>query len=328
MAARILGTGSALPEHVETNDELCASLAGVTPEDIVAKSGIHSRRIAGPDDTATALATDAARHALENAGVAADQVGLVVACTYSADYVFPPASVKVAAELGCAGPQCFDLQANCTGFVNGLTVAADRLAGDPELGHAIVIGVELQTRFVDRTDGEIASSFADGAAAAVLGASDAPGGLLGSAFATDASNWEAVRLRAGGSSYPMGHAALDNGAGHIEQAPLAPGRQAITHLPGTIRRACEKADVELADIDLILFHQANRPLIDYLMRKLRIDPSKTHTNVEHVGNTGAASVGIVLDEAARDGRLAPGAKVLLAAAGAGFTFGASVWEWA
>lgn len=328
MAARILGTGSALPARVETNDELCATVAGLTPEAIVEKTGIRSRRLAADDDTASGLAAEAARHAITTAGIEPEEVGLVIACTYSADYVFPPLSVKVAAELGCAGPQCFDLQANCTGLVTGLTVAADRLAGDPDLGLAVVIGVELQTRFADRTDPEVAASFADGAAAVVLGPG-APGeGLLGSTFSTDASNWDAVRLRAGGSSFPVGHPALSNGAGHIEQAPLAPGRQAITHLPGTVRRACEKAGIEPADVDLILFHQANRPLIDYLMRKLRLDPQRTHTNVERIGNTGAASVGIVLDEAVRAGRLSPGDTVLLAAAGAGFTFGASVWRWA
>lgn len=327
MGAAVLGTGHSLPAHVESNEELCRLLPGTKPEWIEEKTGITARHLAGPHDSASGLALAAAQDAVRAAGIDPTEIGLVIACTFTADYAFPPLSVKVAGELGCAGPQCFDLQANCAGFVTGMTVAADRLAADPDVGYALVIGVELHTRFIDRSDVDTAVYFSDGAGAAILGPS-ASGGLLGSAFFTDPSNWEAVRLRAGGSSFPPGHAALSNGASHIEQAGLATWRQAVTHLPTTVRRACAKADIALEDVDLVLFHQANRNLIDYLVRKLRIPPERTHTNVERIGNTGSASVGIVLSEAIDRGRIAPGDTVVLAAVGAGFTFGASVWSWA
>lgn len=326
MGVAIKGTGRALPARVETNEELCAVLPDTTPEWIVEKTGITARHLATEEDSASGLSLAAAQDAVAAAGIDPTEIGLVVACTFTADYAFPPVSAKVAGELGCKGPQCFDVQANCAGFVTGLTVAADRLAADPELGYALVIGVEMHTRFIDRADVDTAIYFSDGAGAAILGPSDT-GAALGSAFFTDPSNWEAVRLRAGGSEYPPGHPGLMNGAATIEQAGLATWRQAITHLPTTVKRACAKADVELADVDLILFHQANRNLISYLTRKMRIPEEKTFTNVERIGNTGAASVGIVLSEAVDEGLISPGDTVVLAAVGAGFTFGASVWRW-
>jgi len=324
----ILGLGHALPARVETNAELCALLPDTTPEWIVEKTGITQRLLAGPDDTASGFATDAARDALAQAGLAAEDIGLIVACTFSGDYTFPPVSAKVAGALGAARAQTFDLQANCAGFVTGLTVAADRLAADDEVGHALVIGVELHTRFIDRTDVDTAVYFSDGAGAAVLGPVADGAGLLASAFHTDASNWEAVRFRAGGSSYPFSDPACANGAGHIEQNGLATWRQAITHLPPTVRRACAKAGVEIADVDRFVFHQANLNMLQYLVRKLRAPVDRTYTNVERIGNTGAASVAIALSEAREEAAIGAGDLVVLGAVGAGFTFASSVWRWA
>lgn len=323
----VLGTGHALPTRVESNEELCRTLPDTTPEWIVEKTGITQRLLAAPDDTASGFALDAARAALEDAGIDAEDVGLIVACTFSGDYTFPPLSAKVAGALGAKRAQTFDLQANCAGFVTGMTVAADRLRADDEVGCALVIGVELHTRFIDRTDVDTAIYFSDGAGAAVLGPVEAGAGLQASAFLTDASNWEAVRFRAGGSSFPAGDPACLNGAGHIEQNGLATWRQAITNLPPTVRRACEKAGVELGDVDRFVFHQANRNMLEYLVRKMRQPADRAYTNVERIGNTGAASVAIALSEATKDGSIGAGDTIVLGAVGAGFTFAASVWRW-
>src|SRR3954453_23211507 len=174
------------------------------------------------------MAIAAARRAIEMAGIPAQDVGLVIACTFSADYSFPPVSDKIQHEIGAAGAQIFDVQANCAGFVTGLTVASDRMRCEPELDYAVVVGVELHTRFIDRADVNTAIYFSDGAGAAVLGRVEAGHGIQSSAFFTDSSNYEAVRLRNGGS---------------IEQNGLATWKQAVTHLPTTARRACEKAGV-------------------------------------------------------------------------------------
>ncbi|MEA2467029.1 MAG: 3-oxoacyl-[acyl-carrier-protein] synthase, partial [Thermoleophilaceae bacterium] len=147
----IIGTGHSLPERVETNAELCAVLPDTTPEWIVEKTGITQRRLATEGDTASGLSLGAARDAIAMAGIEPEQIGLVIACTFSGDYLFPPVSAKVQHELGAVNAQIFDVQANCSGFVTGLTVASDRMLVDPEVEYALVVGVELHTRFIDRS---------------------------------------------------------------------------------------------------------------------------------------------------------------------------------
>jgi 3-oxoacyl-[acyl-carrier-protein] synthase III len=327
MGIGIIGVGHSLPERVETNDMLCALLPGTTPEWIVEKTGITQRRLAGDTDTASALAVDAAREAIAMAGIGTDELGLVIACTFSADYSFPPVSAKIQHELGAPGAQIFDLQANCAGFVTGLTVGCDRMRCEEDLRYALVVGVELHTRFVDRSDVNTAIYFSDGAGAAVLGRVPDGEGVLSSAFFTDSSNYEAVRFRKGGSTYAGANGSLPAAANFIEQNGLATWKQAVTHLPTTVKRALVKAGIELDGVDLFVFHQANLNLIQYLVRKLRGPLERTYTNVERIGNTGSASVAIALSEAVREGRLSRGDVLVLGAVGAGFNFAASVWRW-
>ncbi|GAB4081372.1 3-oxoacyl-ACP synthase III family protein [Modestobacter muralis] len=323
----ISGVGHHLPEHVEDNATLCQGL-DVSPEWIVEKTGITQRHIAGPDDSASDFALQAGRRALEMAGVRADEVDLVIACTFSGDYLFPPLSAKVQRDLGATGAQVFDVQANCTGFVTGLTIASDRMRADPTVRHALVIGVEMLSRYIDRRDVNTAVYLADGAGAAVLSRSaDPEDGIRASAFHTDSSNFEAVRMRGGGSSFPLQGRSFDPAVDLMEMNGIATWKQAITHLPRVVRQACEKSGVELASVDFLLFHQANLRLIEYIVRKLGFDLSRTHTNVERIGNTGSASLAIALSEAVQRGLLRNGDTVVLAAVGAGFTFGASVWRW-
>jgi 3-oxoacyl-[acyl-carrier-protein] synthase III len=165
MGIGIVGVGHQLSGREETNEELCALLPDTTPEWIVEKTGITRRYLATEDETASGMAIAAARRALEMAGISGQDVGLIIACTFSADYAFPPVSAKIQHELGAKGAQIFDLQANCAGFVSGLTVASDRMRADPEVRYAVVVGVELHTRFIDRTDVDTAIYFSDGAGA-------------------------------------------------------------------------------------------------------------------------------------------------------------------
>jgi 3-oxoacyl-[acyl-carrier-protein] synthase-3 len=327
MGVGIVGVGHQLSGRVETNEELCRVLPDTTPEWIVEKTGITQRYLATGDETASGLGVSAARQAIEMAGIAPEDVGLIVACTFSADYAFPPVSAKIQHELGAKGAAIFDLQANCAGFVAGLTVASDRMRCDEEVKYAVVVGVELHTRFIDRSDVDTAIYFSDGAGAAVLGHVPDDRGILASAFFTDSSNYESVRLRRGGSTFAGANGDLPPEAAFIEQSGLATWKQAVTHLPVTVKRALAKADVELGDVDLFLFHQANLNLLQYVIRKLRHPPEKTYTNVERIGNTGAASVGIVLSEAVQAGKLSDGDTLVLGAVGAGFNFAASVWRW-
>ena len=322
----IAGVGHHLPAQAEDNATLCRGL-DVTPEWILEKTGIEKRYVAAADDSASDYATKAAQHALAMAGVAADAVDLIVVCTFSGDYLFPPVSAKVQQQLKATNAQIFDVQANCTGFVTGLTVASDRMKVDPSVRHALVIGVEFMTRYIDRTDVNTAIYLSDGAGAAVLSRVESNLGIQASAFHTDSSNFEAVRMRGGGSSFQRHGKVFDPAIDYMEMNGIATWKQAITHLPKVIRKACEKSNVEMVSVDFLLFHQANLRMIEYIVKKMGFDMSKTYTNVQHVGNSGAASLAIVLSEAVTKGCLKNGDVLVLAAVGAGFNFGASVWRW-
>lgn len=322
----IIGLGHHLPERVETNEELCANL-DVTPEWVVEKTGISRRYLALPGDTASGYAVAASRKALESSGLDAGDIDLIVACTFSADYSFPPLSAKVHKDLGMRGGQIFDLQANCSGFVSGLTAASDRMRLDSSVRNALVIGVEMNSRVIDRRNADASIYHSDGAGAVVLGRCP-NAGIIASSFFTDSSNYEAVRLRGGGSSFRQVDRGFDATVDMMELNGIATWKQAITHLPPVIRAALEKAGHEVADVDFFIFHQANLRLIEYLLRKMKIDPARTFTNVQKIGNTGAASVPIALSEAWGKGLLAKDCLLTLAAVGAGFNFGASAWRWA
>lgn len=323
----ISGVGHHLPAQAEDNETLCRSLS-VTPEWIVEKTGIQRRYIAASGETASEYATRASLRAMDMAGVAANEIDLIIACTFSGDYIFPPLSAKVQQQLKATHAQIFDLQANCTGFVTGLTVASDRMKADPTVRHALVIGVEFCSRYIDRSDVNTAIYLSDGAGAAVLSRTEEVGqGIMASAFHTDSSNYDSVRMRGGGSSFPLHGRTYDPAIDLMEMNGIATWKQAITHLPGVIRRACEKSAVDVKAVDFLVFHQANLRLIEYIVRKMGFDLSRTYTNVQEIGNTGAASLAIALSEAVQKKHIKNGDLVVLAAVGAGFNFGASVWRW-
>jgi 3-oxoacyl-[acyl-carrier-protein] synthase-3 len=322
----IAGVGHCLPLHFEDNETLCRSL-DVSPEWIVEKTGIQRRYIAAPEDSASDYAVKAAHRALKMARLHASEVDLIIVCTFSGDYVFPPLSAKVQLELQAINAQIFDLQANCTGFVTGLTVASDRMKIDSSVRNALVIGVELCSRYIDRTDVNTAIYLSDGAGAAVLCRTTEDKGIKASAFHTDSSNYEAVRMRGGGSSFRMQSRIFDPGIDLMEMNGIATWKQAITHLPKVVRKACEKSEVEIGAVDFLIFHQANLKLIEYIVRKMGFDMSKTYTNVQEIGNTGSASLAIAMSEAVQKSLIKNGDLVVLAAVGAGFNFGASVWRW-
>ncbi|WP_164964247.1 3-oxoacyl-ACP synthase III family protein [Rubrivivax sp. JA1026] len=322
----IIGVGHHLADHVESNEELCRGL-DVSPEWIVEKTGIVRRHLAAPGDTASAFAGQAARRALAMAGIDASEVDIIIACTFSGDYLFPPLSAKLHQDLGAKGAQVYDLQANCSGVVSGLTAASDRMFRDPSVRHALVVGVELCSRYVDRGDVNTAIYLSDGAGAVVLGRCDAAHGILSSAFFTDSSNYESVRLRGGGSSFPSLGRERDPSVDAMEMNGLATWKQAITHLPTVIRNACDKAGTSPRDVDFFVFHQANLRLIEYIVRKMGAGLERTYTNVQEIGNTGSASIAIALSEAVHKGLLKPNDLLVLAGVGAGFNFAASLWRW-
>ncbi len=322
----IAGVGHHLPDLIEDNETLCVNL-DVGPDWIMEKTGIKRRYLARQEDSASEFAAKAGHKALVMAGIPADEVDLIVVCTFSGDYIFPPVSAKVQSMLKAPHAQIFDVQANCAGFVTGLTVASDRMLVDKAVRNALVIGVELNSRYINRADVSSAIYMSDGAGAAVLTRTKKGKGILASAFHTDSSNFEAVRMRGGGSSFGFNGRVWDPSVDYMEMNGIATWKQAITHLPTVIRKACAKSGIDPKDVEFLVFHQANLNMIDYVVRKMGYGMEKTFTNVQEIGNTGAASVGIALSEAVSKGLMKDGQLVVLAAVGAGFNFGASIWRW-
>jgi 3-oxoacyl-[acyl-carrier-protein] synthase-3 len=323
----IISTGSYLPNKVESNEELCKTLpSDITPEWIIRKTGIKSRRIAEEGITSSFMALEAAKLAIKKANIDVEDIGLIVCCTHSHEYIFPALSAKMMKELGIKNCQVFDLQANCAGFVTGLTVASDRMFSEYEIKYSLVVGVEIQSPFRNIEDYNTSIFLSDGAGAGILGRVKAGKGIISSSFHADPSTYESVRLRGGGSLYTFKNRKFDPNIDNMEMNGLATWKQAITNLPISIKRTCGKINIEIADIDFFLFHQANFQMISYIMAKSKIPMTKTHTNIEEIGNTASASVAIVLDEALDMKLIKSGDCVMLAAVGAGFIFGTSLWK--
>lgn len=322
----VLGVGRYVPARRVGNEEV-AGWTGVAASVIEEKTGVLYRHIAGDDETASGMAAAAAQQALEMAGVDPGRIGLIVACTFTGDYVYPAMACRVQKLIAAKNAGSFDVMANCTGFQVGLDIAASRMSVDRTMDHAVVVGSALQSRFINWSDPSSAIYFGDGASAAVLGRVPDGYGLIATDVYSNPSAFESVRMRGGGSSHPMRPENIGEGLQYYEVDGLEVWKQVVRYQPQSIRRALEKVGLTTDDADFFIFHQANLRLIEYLMAKMKKPMSMTHTNVAEVGNTADASIGLALCDAVRAGALKRGDIVVVSGVGAGFTFGTSVLRW-
>jgi 3-oxoacyl-[acyl-carrier-protein] synthase III len=323
----IVGTGYQLSSKVQTNEELCAIIDGLTPEWIINKTGIKRRYHICGNETASSLATKASQNSIADAGIDSNDIGLVIVASFSQDYLFPPMSAKIHSNLSLNRDcQILDINTNCVGLVSALTIAAERMKNDHSIKYALIIGAEVLSKFTNPRDKETAVFFSDGASAVVLGRVNELSGYRAAKFMTDSSTYESVRMRGGGSLYPIGEGSTDLKLLYTEQNGLATWKQAVTNFPVVIRKLLDHQSLTVDQIDFFIFHQANGFLIDYLMKKMKVDISKTYTNVQEIGNTGSASIGIALSEAFSKGLIEKGDNLLIAGVGAGFNFGACLFK--
>ncbi len=315
--SRIIGTGSYLPENRLTNADLAAELAqqGVETSDdwIVERTGIRARHFAADNQGCSDLATEAARKALDAAGLAASDIDLIIVGTSTPDMVFPSVATMVQHKLGTAGCPAFDVQAVCSGFIYALTIA-DAMIQTGSAKRALVIGAEIFSRILDFKDRTTCVLFGDGAGAVILEASDQPGIL-----ATD--------LHADGKYKDIlcvpGHV---NRGGILGDPVLKMDGQAVFKLAvgvleETARASLAKANLTDADIDWLIPHQANIRIMQSTAKKLKMSPDKVVVTVDQHGNTSAASIPLALDTAVRDGRIQRGQTLMLEGVGGGFTWG-------
>lgn len=323
----IIGTGHFLPSVVQSNEELCEIIPDLTPEWIISKTGIKRRYHVGSNETASSMAIEASKNAINNACIDAKEIGLVIVASFSQDYLFPPMSAKIHAHFELKKEcQILDINTNCVGLVTALTIAAERMNSDSSIKNALVIGVEVLSKFTNPKDKETAVFFSDGASAVILGNVTKPYGFKSAKFLTDSSTYESVRMRGGGSVYPIAEKQDDLKVLYAEQNGLATWKQAVTNFPVVIHKVLDHESLKMDEIDFFIFHQANGFLIDYLMKKMKVPLSKTYTNVEEIGNTGAASIGIALSEAFSKGLIKKDSNLLIAGIGAGFNFGACIFR--
>lgn len=323
----IIGTGHYLPSKIQSNEELCALIPELTPEWIISKTGIKRRYHLAADETASSMAIEACKNAITNAKIDIKEIGLVIVASFSQDYLFPPMSAKIHSYFGLVKDcQILDINTNCVGLVTALTVASERMKCNTSIKNALVIGAEVLSKYTNPKDKETAVFFSDGASAVVLGRVDDALGFRSAKFMTDSSTYESVRMRGGGSSFPIAEKSEDLKVLYAEQNGLATWKQAVTNFPVVIQKLLEKENLKIDEIDFFIFHQANGFLIDYLMKKMKVPLNKTYTNVEEIGNTGSASIGIALSEAFSKGLIKKGSNLLIAGVGAGFNFGACLFK--
>jgi 3-oxoacyl-[acyl-carrier-protein] synthase-3 len=315
--AAIVGTGSALPPRRVTNAEL-AETVDTSDDWIVERTGIRARHIAADGETTATLATEAARKALDSAGVAAVDIGLIILATSTPDQTFPASATLVQAALGIDDCIAFDVQAVCTGFLYALSIADNMIKGGMA-DHALVIGSETFTRILDWEDRGTCVLFGDGAGAVVLRAEeDGKRGIL------------ATRLHADGRHnqllYVDGGPSTTRTVGKLRMKGKEVFRHAVTNLADVMGETLGAAGRDAAEVDWVVPHQANKRILDATARKLGLDPAKVIVTVDEHANTSAASVPLALDVAVRDGRIKAGDLIVLEAMGGGFTWGAAVVE--
>ncbi len=311
--ARMASIAMSVPEQIVANEEI-AERIGVSTDWIVSRTGVRERRVIADGARQDELAAAAGSEALERAGVDAADLDLVLVATVAPDELMPNTAPLVAELLGAQRAGAFDVGAGCTGFVTALSVAASQVESG-RADSALVVGVDVLSRFTDRDDKRTAGLFADGAGAAVVAPSTNGDGTIGP-----------IVLGADGSGAPAICAT------HAEHKIRMQGhdtfREAVRRLSEATLAAVERAELELDEIDLFVYHQANTRILAAVGERLELDPDRVIDCIDRYGNTSSATVPIALVEAEADGRLEPGAQVLLAAFGAGFTWGAGVVEWA
>ena len=318
----LLGTGSALPARRVSNAEL-AQQVDTSDEWIVERTGIRFRHLAGPDETTGTLAYDAAKAALAAAGLAAQDIDLIVLATATPDQTFPSTATKVQALLGIDDCVAFDVAAVCSGFLYAVQVADSMIRAGAHR-RALVIGAETFSRILDWEDRTTCVLFGDGAGAIVLEAQDSADDVA----SPDARGILAAKLHADGRHnellYVDGGPSTTGTVGKLRMKGREVFRHAVTNLAAVMAEALKDIDLTPDDIDWVVPHQANARILDATARKLSLPAERVVVTVDQHANTSAASVPLALDTAVRDGRIQPGHLVVLEAMGGGFTWGAAV----
>lgn len=336
----IEGTGSCLPEYQLTNAEL-EKMVETSDEWVTSRTGISCRRIAGPGEETSKISAEAARRAMDMAGVAAEDIAMIIVGTITSEMTMPSCACLVQKEIGAVNAYAFDLSAACSGFIFALELADKQIRASPDK-KILIIGAENLSARVNWKDRNTCVLFGDGAGAAVIGSDDSGRGLLASKLFSDGRLGDLLYMNAAPSMNPyinmdpaeagsfdparLGHPRSDEGS-YIKMVGREVFKNAVLAMEDSIDQVLDEAGVKGQDIDWIIPHQANIRILYNLGERIGVPKEKIFINIHKYGNTSAATVPIALDEANRAGLLKKGELILTCAFGGGFTWGAEIIRW-
>ncbi|MEI7027372.1 beta-ketoacyl-ACP synthase III [Paenibacillus sp. y28] len=321
----ILGTGKYVPDRILSNHDL-EKMVDTNDEWIVTRTGIRERRISSDEQASSDLALEAAKGALDSAGITADQLDLIVVATITPDMAFPSTACILQEKLGARKAAAFDLSAACSGFIYGLANASNFIATGM-YQYALVVGAECLSKITDYTDRNTCVLFGDGAGAVVIGRVPEGRGFKSFELGADGSGGDLLKVCGGGSRNPSSAASLESKLHFIQMAGADVFKFAVRIMGAAAEEVLRKAKWEKADIDLLVPHQANKRIIQSAMERLELPPEKCMVNLDRYGNVSAASIPLALAEAVEEGRLKEGDKLILVGFGGGLTWGASALVW-
>jgi 3-oxoacyl-[acyl-carrier-protein] synthase-3 len=322
----IAGTGSYLPEKILTNDDL-SKFVETSDEWIVTRTGIKERRIAGEGESTSHLGSKAGQKALEQAGMAAEDLDLIIVATITPDTLTPATACYVQQQLGATKAVAFDISAACSGFLYAMKIAK-RMIESGAFHNALIIGAEKLSAFVNWEDRTTCVLFGDGAGAAVLRASkEGEGRILATDIGTDGKQTHLLNIPGGGSACPITINNAGEGLATLAMLGKEVFKHAVTRMKNSANFVIERAGLEPDDIAIVIPHQANLRIIDAIASRLAVPNDRVFVNLHKYGNTSAAAIAIALDEAHREGKMKRGDNIVMVAFGAGLTWAAAAIEW-
>ncbi|MFH0764581.1 MAG: beta-ketoacyl-ACP synthase III [Candidatus Omnitrophota bacterium] len=320
----IIGLGAYLPEKVLTNKDL-EKMVDTTDEWITTRTGIKERRIAGSHEATSDMAAEAAKSALKDAGLKAEDIDLIIVATITPDMFFPATACLVQEKIGARHVPAFDISVACSGFIYGLAIA-DRFIASGVYKHALVIAAEKLSSVTDWSDRNTCVLFGDGAGAAVLGPVD-KGGILSVSLGANGKEGDLIKLPAGGSRIPATRKSIEDKLHFIKMNGAELFKHAVKIMADAALAATQPLGLKAEDLALVIPHQANIRILNAVAKRMGLTADKIYLNIEKYGNMSAASSAVALVEAVQSGRIKKGDKILLDAFGGGLSWGAIVIEW-
>lgn len=323
---KILGTGSAVPKKVLTNEDV-SKMVDTTDEWIVTRTGIRERRVVSEGETASSLACGAARAALADADIEAESLDMIIVATMSCEKRLPPTSFLVQDKLGAKNAFVYDVAVACSGFLYGLSIA-NQYVRSGSVKKALVIGVEIMSRVVNWKDRNTCVLFGDAAGAAIVGPTDqTQRTVISTDLYSDGSLYYLLEIPGGGTAVDWTAEMIERGDHFVKMRGQEVFREAVESMTRASETILQKAGLSVDDIDLFIPHQANIRIVQAIARRLHCPMEKVFINLDKYGNTSSASIPLALDEAIKAGRVKAGDKILLSTFGAGFAWGSALIQW-